>query len=191
LIDARVHGTGIVIGTGGAIRFSYAGITGRYLSVYAIARGRITGVGRARIVVVAVLGRSPAHSVLTHIACGAGVVVVAGLGIVDVHAALRNNGNIFIIRAGVVVIAASEHPGLADAVETIIAISAAVAVTAGQRVVDGEHTCVHRVAGVGSALVVVVARQDRAADTDIVLTRVVQGADVVIRTEGPVRLSCA
>jgi len=69
LIGTHVHGTGIAISTGGAIRLSYARITTiRHRGLYTIARGRITGIGGARIAVVAVLLCSRADRVFTHIA---------------------------------------------------------------------------------------------------------------------------
>ena len=105
------------------------------------------------------------------------------------HAALGNNGNILIIRADIIVIAAPEHPGLADAVQTIIVIGAAVAITARQRVVDGERASIQRVAGIGGADIVVVAGPGR-ADTDPIGTHVVLGTGIEISTGRPIRLSC-
>jgi len=107
-----------------------------------------------------------------------------------VHAALGNNGNILIIRADIIVIAAPEHPGLADAVQTIIVIGAAVAITARQRVVDGERASIQRVAGVGGAGVIVVAGPGR-ADADSIQARVVHGAGIVITAGCPIRLARA
>jgi hypothetical protein len=158
--------------------------------LHTITGGRFTSIRGAGIAVVAVLGRSAASHVGTHIIKGAGVVVVARQGIGPVYAALLNNGNIRVICADIPVIAAPEHPGHADAVRAIIAVSAAVPVSA-RRCVVGEHASIHSVAGVGGADIVVVAGHGRTADTDAIGTRVVQGAGIEIGTSCPIGLSCA
>lgn len=70
-----------------------------------VARGRITGIGRAAVVVVAVPGRPRADPVLTCVVDGAGVVVVAGQGIGGVYATRGKNRNTGIGGAGIVVVA--------------------------------------------------------------------------------------
>jgi hypothetical protein len=105
------------------------------------------------------------------------------------YAALGNNGDIRVISANIPVIAAPEQPGLADAVQTIIVVGAAVLITARPRVV-GEHASIQRVTGVGGADIVIVANPGR-ADADPIGTRVVHGTVIKISTGSPIRLSCA
>ena len=105
------------------------------------------------------------------------------------YAASSNNGDIRVICADISVIADPEHPGHADAVQTIIAISATIVIRARRRIV-GEHASIQRVAGVGGADIVVVAGPGR-ADTDPIGTRVVHGTGIEITTGCPIRLPIA
>jgi hypothetical protein len=71
------------------------------------ATGRITGIGGARIAVVAVFKLTGAAPPRTGIACGAGIAIITADGIRRVHAA---NGQIAgVIGADVAIVAAQER----------------------------------------------------------------------------------
>ena len=138
----------------------------------------ITGIGRAEVVVVAVLGRARlAGSTLADVIFGTGIVVIAGSGIICKYATLLWVAAV--VGAAVAVVAGHGLARHAGAAAAGVAYGAGTAVIANQRIV-ADHTTLLGITGIGGAQDVVFAVLGGAdlassSDADIAL-----GASVVV-----------